>query len=137
MAARTVVDIDKLKAALKDLQNLQLAMGHSDSAQNDMTDLTTTAQDFGPLIGNTGSRIAQYIDARSAAIGQALQKSSMGLQTVVTLLSTTISNYEANEKTHAHAANATGTGGGSGSTGGSGGGSGSGSGSGGAGRGKD
>ncbi len=111
MTKKTVLDIAALKSALKDLQDLNTQMSHTDSASSKLRDVTDVSQDFGPLIDNGGTQLAQYVNARTTAVGGALQQSGAGLQGAITMLQSTISNYETNEKTHKAAADATGTGG--------------------------
>jgi hypothetical protein len=120
MTKKTVVDIAALKQVLADLKSLSTEMNHSDSAANKLQDATTIAADLGELIDGGGPKIAQYVDARTRAIGTALQQSGIGLQGIITTLTTTIANYETNEKLHKSAADATGGGGGNNGSGGSG-----------------
>jgi hypothetical protein len=120
MTKKTVVDIKALKQALNELNALSTEMGHSDSAASKLQDATTISQDLGQLIDGGGPKIAQYVDARTRAITMALQQSSAGLQSAISMLQTTITNYETNEQVHTAAANGTGNGGAGSSSGSSG-----------------
>ncbi len=112
MGKITQAEINDLKAALKELQGLQNDLGKSSSAVQYMGDVQPVAGAIKGLIDNSGTKVSQYIDARSTAIRTALSNATAGVATAIGLLSTTITNYETNEKTHKDAADKTGNNGG-------------------------
>lgn len=117
MGKLTQAEVKDLKAALKELKDLQTELGKSTSAPSYAQGVQPISPYIATLIGDTGTSVGKYVDARSTYITQKLNLATSGVSTAINLLTTTISNYENNEKTHTDAANATGNGGG-GATGG-------------------
>lgn len=111
MGKISAAEIKDLKAAVKELEDLQIELDNSSGAAAWMKDVTTTTADFGPMLENTGTNVAQYVDARTNAISNGLATAKMGVTTAIGLLNNTITNFEINEKAHKDAADGTGNGG--------------------------
>jgi|SRR5262245_24223238 len=100
-----------LKDALSDLQALQGTWSQGKYSQtldklNTITDLKGDKIDN--LLNGAGTAYNTYYSSRADAVSRAVGNVKQGIGTLVTLLQTTISNYDSNEQTHADAANNTG-----------------------------
>jgi len=108
----TTVDLKTLKDALGELKALQTAMGQGGSgAYGRLTDATDVTHHFGPLIDNSGTQISTYINARANAVREAIHLSGRGVSAAISMLQSTIDNYDKHEHGAKTSADSTGKGG--------------------------
>ena len=112
----TSVDLPTLKQALADLKALEADMGKGNSgAYGRLANATDVTNDFGPLIDSAGTQISTYINTRANAVREAIHLSGRGVTAAITMLQSTIDNYDKHETNAKTAADRTGNGGGAGS----------------------